>query len=77
MSAGTISRTAVVFQAADAKVAGHTNFGMSRKLLATSTIGPVLDSSRSAVGQNPAFGQSVTRPSRKAPAVRNLSLTWR
>lgn len=42
-----------------------------------SAVGPLLEGSESAVGQNPAMSSWVTRPFRKAPTVLSCSLKWR
>ena len=45
----------MVFQSARSRVRENTNLGMSRQMRANSTIGPVLEGSASAVGQNSAI----------------------
>jgi hypothetical protein len=64
----------VVFRSARSRVLEYTILGMSRQIRANSTMGPVLDGSVSAVGQNPAISSCVTRPFRKAPIAPSCSL---
>jgi hypothetical protein len=52
ISSAPRSRTTVVFKSARSRVLENTILGMSRQMRANSTMGPLLDGSVSAVGQN-------------------------